>query len=131
MKGIALLKKFIDDKLFKGDTKFAKEYFLFFWGNMNSGGAGKAAAGLVGTALSGIYQTARNHEKNHVRAQSQLETQECIDNAVQKPKTAEDVLALRTKVEEHVVNRDTVILKTENQINKAYDSFCEWCNNNS
>lgn len=54
-----------------------------------------------------------------------------MDNAVQKPQTAEEVLIIRAKVEERILNRDTVILKNENQIKKANDSFWEWYNNHS
>uniref|UniRef100_UPI0030020235 hypothetical protein n=1 Tax=Cocconeiopsis kantsiensis TaxID=3082010 RepID=UPI0030020235 len=31
-------REFVNNKLFKENNAFAKEYFSFFWGNMNSGG---------------------------------------------------------------------------------------------
>jgi len=42
-------KKFINSKLFKDNNMFAKEYFSFFWGNVNSSVAGKDQADIVGT----------------------------------------------------------------------------------
>ena len=102
-------RKFVNNKLFKGNNPFAKEYFSFFWGNMNSGGAGKARSGLVGTLLGGLFQVARNQEKTHVRVQGQIETQTHIRNALQKPQTPEESMLIQKKVENHIIERDTVI----------------------
>jgi hypothetical protein len=122
-------RKFVNNKLFQGNDEFAKEYFSFFWGNMNSGGAGKARAGVVGTLLSGLFQLARNQEKTHVRVQGQIETQTFIRNAVQKPQTPEEALAIQKKVENHIIERDTVILKVEKQFSDLGQKAFDWYNN--
>jgi hypothetical protein len=122
-------RKFINNKLFKGDDAFAKEYFSFFWGNMNSGGAGKVRSGAVGTLLGGLFQVARNQEKTHVRVQGQIETQTHIKNAVQKPQTPEESMAIQKKVEDHIIERDTVILKTEKQVRDFGQKALDWYNN--
>ena len=82
---------------------------------MNSGGAGKVRSGAVGTLLCGLFNIARNQEKTHVRVQGQIETQIHINNVVQKPETPEQALAIQKKVEDHILERDTIILKTEKQ----------------
>nr|QYB23129.1 hypothetical protein [Nitzschia traheaformis] len=115
-------RNFINNNLFNGDSQFAKEYFSFFWGNMKSGGAGSGKAGAVGTIFGGLYNVARNSEKNHVKEQGKIETQTHIDNAVNKPKTPEESLAIQQKVEEHVLERDTVILKGEKVLEWLKDS---------
>jgi len=122
-------KKFVNNKLFKGNDAFAKEYFSFFWGNMNSGGSGKARSGVVGTLLGGLFQVARNQEKTHVRVQGQIETQTHIENAVQKPQTPEESMAIQKKVEDHIIDRDTVILKTEKQVKDFGQKAFDWYNN--
>ncbi len=120
-------RKFVNDKLFKGNDAFAKEYFGFFWGNMRSGGEGKTRAGVVGTLLGGLFQIARSQEKTHVRVQGQIETRTQIQNATQKPQTPQDALAMQKDVEQHIIERDTVILKLEKKIwdfgQKAFDWF--------
>ena len=122
-------RKFVNNKLFKGNEVFAKEYFSFFWGNMNSGGAGKVRAGAVGTLLGGLFNIARNQEKTHVRVQGQIETQIHISNAVQKPKNPEQAMALQKKMEDHILERDTIILKTEKQIKDFGQKALDWYNN--
>jgi len=122
-------RKFVNNKLFNGDEVFAKEYFSFFWGNMNSGGAGKARSGVVGTLLGGLFNIARNQEKTHVRVQGQIETQTYIKNAIQKPKTPEESMAIQNKVENHIIERDTVILKTEKQMKDFGQKAWDWYNN--
>jgi hypothetical protein len=122
-------RKFVNDKLFKGNEVFAKEYFGFFWGNMNSGGAGKVRSGVVGTVLGGLFQIARNQERTHVRVQGQIETQIHINNAVQKPETPEQALAIQKKVEAHILERDTIILKTEKQLKDFGQKALDWYNN--
>ena len=122
-------RKFVNNKLFKGNEVFAKEYFSFFWGNMNSGGAGKARSGLVGTLLGGLFQVARNQEKTHVRVQGQIETQTHIRNALQKPQTPEESMLIQKKVENHIIERDTVILKTEKQVMDFGQKALDWYDN--
>jgi hypothetical protein len=122
-------RKFVNNKLFKENDTFAKEYFSFLGGNMNSGGAGKARAGVIGTLLGGLFQVARNQEKTHVRVQGQIETQTHIRNAVQKPQTPEESMAIQKKVEDHIIERDTVILKTENQVRDFGQKSLDWYNN--
>ena len=122
-------RKFVDNILFKNDTIFAKEYFNFFWGNMNSGGAGKGKAGVVGTILGGLYKVGRGHEQTHVREQAGKEMKQHIENAQEKPKTAEESLALQKKVEDHVVDRDTIILKGEKQLKHLSEKAVNWWNN--
>ena len=122
-------RKFVNNKLFKGDDAFAKEYFSFFWGNMNSGGAGKVRSGVVGTLLGGLFNVARNQEKTHVQVQGQIETQTHIRNAVQKPQTPEQSMAIQKKVEDHIIERDTVILKTERDIKDFGQKAWDWFNN--
>jgi hypothetical protein len=122
-------RKFVNNKLFKGDDAFAKEYFSFFWGNMNSGGAGKARSGVVGTLLGGLFQVARNQEKNHARVQGRIETQTHIENVAQKPQTPDESLAIQKKVEDHIIERDTIILKTEKQVSDFGQKALDWYNN--
>lgn len=122
-------RKFVNNKLFKGNEVFAKEYFSFFWGNMNSGGAGKVRSGVVGTLLGGFFTIARNQEKTHVRVQEQIETQIHINNAVQKPETVEQSLAIQKKMEDHILERDTIILKIEKQFKDFGQKALDWYNN--
>ena len=72
---------------------------------MNSGDAGKVRSGAVGTLLGGFFQVARNQEKTQVR------------NSVQK------------KVENHIIERDTVILKTERQVRDFGQKALDWYDN--
>ena len=122
-------RKFVNNKLFKGNEVFAKEYFSFFWGNMNSGGAGKVKSGAVGTLLGGLFQIARNQEKTHVRVQGLIETQAHIKNAIQKPQTPKESMALQQKVEAHIIKRDTTILKSEEQLSDFGQKALDWYNN--
>lgn len=122
-------RNFINNKLFKGNVTFAKEYFNFFWGNMNSGGAGKGKAGIIGSFLGGLYQIARNQEKNHVREKGRIETQTHIQNAVQKPQTPAESLEIQKKVEDHIVERDTILLKGEKQVQDFSKKALDWFNN--
>ena len=119
-------RKFVNNKLFKGDEVFAKEYFSFFLGNMNSGGAGKARSGVVGTLLGGLLNVARNQEKTHVRVQGQIETQTHTENFIQKPKTPEELMTIQKKVEDHIIERDTVILKIEKQMKDFGQKAWDW-----
>lgn len=121
-------RKFINNKLFNGDELFAKEYFSFFWGNMNSGGAGRGAAGAVGTLIGGLFQLARNNEKTHIRVQGQIETHALIDKSTIKPRTAEDALAIQQRVENHILERDTVILKIEKHAQSFGKKAWDWFN---
>lgn len=125
----ATFKKFINNLLFKNNTRFAKEYFAFFWGNMNSGGAGKSKAGVVGTLLGGLYKLGRNQEQNHVREQTSKEMNRHLENAQQKPKTPEESLAFQKQVEDHIIDRDTTILKGEKQLKHLSDTVVDWWNN--
>jgi hypothetical protein len=122
-------KEFINNMLFKGDDTFAKEYFSFFWGNMNSGGKGKVRTGVIGTLLGGLFQVARNQEKTHVRVQGQIETQIHMKNIVQKPQTFDESLVMQKKLEAHIIERDTVILKTEKLIWDFGQKALNWYNN--
>jgi hypothetical protein len=54
MKAMSLLENLLIINHFKELKVFAKEYFRFFWGNMNSGGAGKVRSGAIGTLLGGL-----------------------------------------------------------------------------
>lgn len=119
-------RNFINNNLFNGNSQFAKEYFDFFWGNMRSGGSGASKAGIVGSLLSGLYNIARNNEKTHVRVQGQIETQNHINAIVQKPKTFEESLVIQKEVENHVLERDTIILKSEKKIQEFGNKFIEW-----
>ena len=120
-------RKFVNNKLFKGDDAFAKEYFSFFWGNIDSGGAGKIKSGVAGTLLGTFFHVTMNQEKTHVRVQGQFETQTLIKNSEYKPKTPQEVFALQKEVENHIIDRDTVILKVEKNIHelgkKAWDLY--------
>lgn len=118
----------INNNLFNGDSLFAKKYFSFFWGNMKSDGSGAGKAGIVGSLLSSLYNLARNNEKTHVRLQGQIETQNHINNAARKPETPEESLAIQKKVENHVLERDTIILKGEKRIQEFGNKALEWFN---
>jgi hypothetical protein len=121
-------RKFINNKLFKGDDLFAKEYFGFFWGNMSSGGAGRGRAGLVGTVIGSLFQIARNQEKTHVRVQGQIETRTAINDSIQKPQTPYDVMDIQKEMESRVLERDTIILKTEKKLQDCLKTAWDWFN---
>ena len=120
-------KNFIDSKLFVNDLSFNKYYFDFFWGNMTSGGAGKAAGGLIGTFLGGLYKMSKDHEKENLRYNTKIEMEIHVNNAKHKPQTAHESLQLQKNVENHIIERDCPILYTEQQIskfgNKVFDHF--------
>ena len=118
-------RNFINNNLFNGNSQFAKEYFNFFWGNMRSGGSGAGKAGIVGSLLGGLYNIARNNEKTHVRVQGQIETQNHINNAERKTQTPEESLAIQKEVEDHVLERDTIILKGEKRIQELGNKAME------
>ena len=121
-------RNFINNNLFNGNSLFAEKYFSFFWGNMKSGGSSVGKAGIVGTLLSGFYNIARNSEKNHVRLHGQIEAQNHINNAVCKLQTPEESLAIQKKVEDHILERDTIILKGEKRIQEFSNKAIEWFN---
>jgi hypothetical protein len=123
-------KNFVNRVLFQSNTIFAKEYFTFFWGNMNSGGGGKGRAGIVGTFFGGLYKLARDHEKNIVRERGKEETARHIANSEEKPKTPREAFELQKDVENHVLERDTTILTTEKVVKggleDAYIKIKNW-----
>jgi len=125
----ASFRNFINNNLFNNNISFSKDYFSFFWGNMNSGGAGKGRAGIFGTILGGLYNAGRNQERNHVREQGKIEAQQHINNSTNKPKTPQESLDFQKKVEDHVIDRDTIILKGEKQVKIGVDKFLDWWNN--
>jgi len=104
-------KKFIDNKLFEKNLAFGKNYFSFFWGNMDRGGAGKGRAGFVGTLFGGLYKLARDHEKARLREQTKQEMAQHIANAQQKPQTAQESLQLQKDIESHIIDRDFIYFK--------------------
>jgi hypothetical protein len=119
-------KNFVNRALFQNNAIFAKEYFSFFWGNMNSGGAGKGRAGVIGTFFGGLYKLARDHEKNIVRERAKEETARHITNSEEKPKTPKEAFELQKEVEDHVVERDTTILSSERVVKDTFSKFKDW-----
>lgn len=119
-------RNFVNNALFTKNAVFAKEYFSFFWGNMNSGGAGKSKAGLLGTVFGGLYKLTRDNEKQLLRVTTQKEMAEYMSNAEHKFKTPEEASEFRKKVEEHITDRDLPILRTERSVQKAADKFSIW-----
>ena len=121
-------KKFIDGKLFVNNLAFGKDYFSFFWGNMDKGGAGKGRAGFIGTLFGGLYKLARDHEKARLREQTKQEMTQHIANAKQKPQTAQESLQLQKDVEDHIIDRDLPILSTEKKLKNAAQAFGDYMN---
>lgn len=119
------VRNFINDKLFKGNDAFAKEYFRFFWGDMTSGGAGKGLAGFVGTVLGGLYHIARNMEKKYVQDKGGIEAQKLIDNGEIKLKTPSDCLEFQQQVNQKIIVEETVILKGEQQVTEFFKKILE------
>ena len=123
-------KNFVNRTLFQNNAIFAKEYFSYFWGNINSGGAGKGLAGAVGTFVGALYKVAREHEKSIVRERAKEETSRHIANSEEKPKTPKEAFELQKEVEDHVVERDTTILSGErvvkNGLKDAFSKVKDW-----
>jgi len=121
-------KKFIDGKLFVNNLAFGKDYFCFFWGDMDRKSAAKGRAGLIGTLLGGMYKLARDHEKARLREQTKHEMGQHMANAKQKPETAHDSLQLERDTESHIIDKDLPILSTEKKLKKAAQAFGDYMN---
>ena len=121
-------KEGINKELFNEDENFAEEYFHFFWGeDMYSGGAGKILSGAVGILLSSIFNIARNQEKDHVQFLALI--LELRSGDKQKPRTLEESMAIQKEIADHVIERDTVILKAEKRIRELVLDALDWFNN--
>jgi hypothetical protein len=76
--------------------------------------------------LVSLYQIARNHASNYVRTQGKIETNLHIDKAVQKSKILLESLEIQKEVENHMIYRDTYILKGEKRIKDFAEKTVNW-----
>ena len=124
---ISIYSNFVNKQLFNGDTQFSKEYFDFFWGNMSKGGASNGKMGIYGTLLGSIYTAARAAEISYRRSKGQLDLNAYYANPeTTKPKNVEEWLAIRRKIENDIVDRETVILKAEKRVQEIGGEFIKW-----
>ena len=103
------------------EDSFSKEYFDFFWGNMQRAGgdAAKAGAAAIATAIAAMRQ--RNAELTHVRETAQDNTQQKItaDKNLGCPKSSESYEAYYAQQESKAIN-ETLVLKAERKMSEAY-----------
>ena len=95
---------------------------------MNSGGASKGRAGLIGTIVGGLYKYARDHEKAQLRDRTKHEMAQHVTNAQHKPQTAQESLQLQKEVEDHIIDRDFPIISTKKAVKNAAKAFADYMN---
>lgn len=111
--GKKFFKDFLDTKLFENNQTFSKDYFSFFWGNMPSAATTKGRTGILTTIISGLYTMARYNEKAQLRERTQLEFTQHTTGSVKKFATPSDSLNFQKELENHIIDRDLVILSAE------------------
>ena len=123
---ISIYRNFVNKQLFNGDTQFSKEYFDFFWGNMSKGGASRGKLGIVGSLFGAIYSGIRSAESRFVRSHGKLETYGYYERLRTKPKNIDEFFKLRDKMEDKIIDKETVILKTEKQVQEIGGEIVKW-----
>ena len=113
---ISVYRNFINKHLFNGDTKFAKEYFSFFWGNMSKGGSSRGKLGIFGSLVGTVYSGIRIAESRFVRAQGKIETYEYYERLRTQPKNVDEFFKLRDQMEDKIIDKETVVLKAEKRV---------------
>ena len=117
-----LVNKFLFNTL-QEETPFSREYFTFFWGNMNKAAqeGDKIALAAGGAAIVAINQ--RNEEKKIVEEQAANATNRDIevDKANGTVKSPEEYQESYKKHVQEAVD-DTVVLKAEREVKAAFSS---------
>lgn len=118
-----LVNKFLFNTL-EEETLFSREYFTFFWGNMNKAAqeAFKVAASAVAIGAGIVAQ--RNQERILVEDQTSNATERAmkVDITNGTTKTVEYYNQMHKRYSEEAIN-NTLVLKTERDVNKSVSWF--------
>ena len=100
----SFFKNAVDSLLFQKDKEFAKEYFLFFWGNMSSKGKSKIYASLFGLVSTNVLRQGWLYEKKLIKYESSEKYEEYI--RTDPPKMSPDeYLELKRSFEKEVAKQ--------------------------
>ena len=112
----SIFKNIIDNNLFGGDIVFAKDYFRFFWGNMQNGAKRLAKPASFTAILGVLYRKCKSSEEKYVNSETNQQLQQAVSLSKNPPETPGEVVDLRGEIRKTVIQDQTFIMKGETEV---------------
>nr|AVR57712.1 hypothetical protein [Halamphora calidilacuna] len=119
-------KTYLDNLLFAGNPEFAKQYFKFFWGNMDKAGKTALKSGLFGWMVRTGWNTVTELENRHAQEESERRTVKAVQT-FNIPTSAEKVMKMTEAEKAKIMKQKATFSNAEEalkqKLSKATDKI--------
>ena len=120
-------KTHLDRILFSGNQKFAKQYFEFFWGNMDKAGKAAAKTGLAGWLVRLGWSTITELEDRQAQEEAERRSAKAVQSA-NTPTSAQEVMEMTESEKKKIMEKNATFSNVEELCKRKFKEAIEKLN---